>query len=127
MLPFGRRIAKSGPSALGRDPDFYQSREFSRRRLAYVHPLSRDTFATGQIETGPRLGHPAERHFLEGLTGFRVHDRRDNAHLNPIASGMNEWKVLDGAQRAMNVGSVGVNRLSATGPQAHADVEAPQF
>lgn len=50
-----------------------------------MHAVGGDALSGFKVECYPRLGHPAEGHFLNGLAGGRVHDGCDNCHAAPIA------------------------------------------
>lgn len=61
-----------------RNPDINGRDELAGRGFANIDALSRDELARLKIEADPWLPHAAERHFLDGPTGGRVHDRGDN-------------------------------------------------
>jgi hypothetical protein len=80
-------------SIFRRDPDFNWRSEFAWRRLTHNHSFRSNPFTALKIETGPWLGHTSKGHFLDRLAGFRIHDRRGNAHNAAIPKGMNYWKL----------------------------------
>ena len=61
-------------------PDINGCYELTGRGLAHVDAFCRDEFASFKIEADPRFRHAGKLHLLDGPTGGRVHDCRDDAH-----------------------------------------------
>jgi hypothetical protein len=72
---------------LERDPDADRGGEFAGFGFANIDAFCRHHLAISKGEAGPWFGHPVERHFLQRLTGYGVHNGCGNSHVVSVAGG----------------------------------------
>ncbi len=72
-----------------------------------MNAVGGDEFAIFQVEAGPGLGHAAKGHFLDGLTGGRIHDGGDDTHRQADNDGRAYMSMAAIAKSVFDLGSSG--------------------
>lgn len=87
-----------------------------------MNPIGGDEFAALQVEAGPRLGHAAKGHFLDGLAGGRIHDGGDDTHRQADTDGRTHLSMAAVNKSLLAIGSCHDSRFAP-----RAAIRCPEF